>query len=169
MTDKVPEEAAAERFQDFIEDLQAQGKNVQLVQAPPVQTLEELASHLGCDVAQLHKTVCLNYKDSTGRHLVAVIVPASGRVDMEKVARTIGIDRVKAAQPDFIEEQTGFVPGGIPPVGFEAQRLIDHRIFQHQEIFAGGGNNLNSYTQMDPRILRELYPNAIVGDFLQQQ
>lgn len=168
MQESPEETTAAELFDFYIQDLQSGGKQVELVQAESPNGLEDLAQKLGCEVAQLHKTVCLNYKDESGRHLVAVIVPATGRVDMDKVAGALRVGaKIKSAQPDFINEQTGFVPGGIPPIGFNATRLVDSRTFTHEIIFAGGGNNLNRYTKMDPMLLRELYPQTITGDFLQ--
>lgn len=100
--------------------------------------------------------------------MVAVIVPAAGRVDVSKVAAALGVTaKMKSAQPDFIQEQTGFAPGGIPPIGFDAIRLADDRIFMHETIFAGGGNNLNNYTRMSPSLLLELHPDMIRGSFLQ--
>jgi len=170
MTESETQESAAERFATFIDDLSAQGHNASLQQAPGATDLDDLAAKLGCDAAQLHKTVCLNYKDNQGRrHLIAVIVPATGRVDMEKVRTALQITpKVKAAQPDFITSETGFVPGGIPPLGFDAIRLVQASTLHHQAIFAGGGNNLSTYTRLDPNILSTLYPDIIVGDFLQQ-
>ena len=118
-------------------------------------------------MAQLHKTVALNYKDEKGRHLVVVIIPATARVSVEKVAAALGIpaNKLKSAQPDFIRQQTGFVPGGIPPIGFEAKRLVDSSVFLHPWIIAGGGNNLNEYTKMDTAQLRELNPDLVEGSF----
>ena len=171
MSESPSEETAAELFDCYIQDLQSAGKKAELVQASGVTSLEDLAQKLGCDVAQLHKTVCLNYKDEQGRKLVAVVVPATGRVDMAKVANALGVNPkgMKSAQPDFITEQTGFVPGGIPPIGFDpSARLLDSRTLAHETIFAGGGNNLNSYTKMDPKLLIELYPDTIQGNFLQE-
>lgn len=169
MSERLDEATAAEKFDCFIQDLQGEGKNASLVQAHEVTSLDDLAQKLGCEPGQLHKTVCLNYKDERGgRHLVAVVVPATGRVDMDKVAKALGVTaKMKSAQPDFITGETGFVPGGIPPIGFDAERLVDNRTFAHEIIFAGGGNNLHSYTRMDPKLLMELYLETISGDFLQ--
>lgn len=162
------EETAAESFDCYMQDLKSTGKRAWLVHARSNGSLEDLAKNLGCDVAQLCKTVCLNYKDENGRHLVTVIVPATGKVDMNKVAKALGLTaKMKSAQPDFITQQTGFVPGGIPPIGFDATRLVDNRVFTHETIFAGGGNNLDSYTKMEPKLLMELYMDTIQGDFLQ--
>lgn len=163
------ESTAAELFDCYIQDLASAGHDAQLVviDEPPAD-LVDLAAKLNCDQSQLHKTVCLNYKDGSGRHLVTVIVPAAGRVDMSKVKVSLGISvKVKAAQADFITAQTGFVPGGIPPIGFESIRLVDSSTLQHQTIYAGGGNNPKSYTRMAPTLFLKLYPNTLTGDFLQ--
>lgn len=169
MLDSPESLSPAEGFVCFIEDLQRAGHQVELqtISENP-SSLNELAAALEIPVEQLHKTVCLNYKENGQRILVAVITSASARVDTNKVKAALEISgKVKSAQASFIEAETGFKPGGIPPIGFEAIRLIDSQALNHPRITAGGGNNLNSYTSLDPKLLQKLYPNAIVGDFNQ--
>lgn len=160
--------SSAERFRTMVDDYVSRSYPVQLVSSSPASSLESLASALGCDVADLYKTVCLNYKEDGQRVLISVIVPASARVDLNKVAMALNVpaNKLKSAQPDFIFEQTGFVPGGIPPFGYPGRRLIDSSLFSRSVIYAGGGNNLNEYSRFQPSFLTTVHPDAVIGDFM---
>lgn len=167
-----PEIVPAEQFSDLVDSYQRSGHHVSLVTAAPPQSLDALALALGCNVADLYKTVCLNYKEDGGRRvLVSVVVPAAARVDAAKVSSALGVpaQKLKSAQPDFIAQETGFVPGGIPPFGYEGRRLVDQSIFNRQVAYAGGGNNLHAYSRFAPAFLVFAHPDAIVGDFQQVQ
>ena len=69
-------------------------------------------------------------------------------------------------QPDFILSETGFIPGGIPPVGFQCKRFVDTSIFEKNIVYAGGGNNLRAYTAFSPTVLEQVYPDILKGDFI---
>ncbi len=161
---------AADNYSQWVEERAQEGHDISIVTAESTADLEDLARRLGCQLEQLHKTVILNYVSNKVRHLVAVIVPATARVDTEKVAGALGVipaKKMKSAQKEVITEGTGFVPGGIPPVGFEVTRLLQEGVTRHDQIFAGGGNNLNSYTRLNPQSILNLYPDTRVGDFVE--
>ncbi|MFA7277990.1 MAG: YbaK/EbsC family protein [Candidatus Gracilibacteria bacterium] len=158
----------AERFSQFVQDCNAAGHPVQLVSAPACQSLDALAVALHCAVADLYKTVCLNYKENDGKRvLVSVVVPAVARVDLQKISDVLGIpvNKIKSAQPDFIAQETGFVPGGIPPFGYTGRRLVDESIFTRQVVCAGGGNNTHEYSRFSPTFLRHVHPDIVVDSF----
>lgn len=165
-----PDMTPAEQFREFVEGYRQAGHPVELVSAPTCQSLEELAAALGCEVTDLYKTVCLNYKEEGGqRVLVSVVVPAASRVDLQKVSGVLGVsaNKIKSAQPDFIAEQTGFVPGGIPPFGYPGKRLVDQSILTRRVVCAGGGNNLHEYSKFPPGFVQSVHPDAVFGDFRQ--
>ncbi len=160
----------AERFSQFVQDCRTAGHPVQLVTAPSVQSLDALATALHCDVADIYKTVCLNYKEDGGKRiLISVVVPAASRVDLQKVSDVLGVpvNKIKSAQPDFIAQETGFVPGGIPPFGYMGRRLVDESIFARQVVCAGGGNNTQEYSRFSPSFLRHAHPDIMTGSFQQ--
>lgn len=102
------------------------------------KTSTDAAAAIGCTVAQIAKSVIFRATQS-GR---AVLVVASGtnRVDEKKVAALLG-EKVKSADADFVREATGFVIGGVPPVGHATPpvTLLDQELRQYDEIWAAGG------------------------------
>lgn len=77
------------------------------------RTSADAAAGLGCSIAEIAKSIvfrCL--ADDT-----AVMVVASGivRIDERKLAAHVGA--LGKASPDFVREQTGYVIGGVCPVG----------------------------------------------------
>ena len=97
------------------------------------RTAQEAAEQIGCNVAQIAKS--LIFKDAEGK---AVIVIASGvnRVDDKR----LGLFKADA---DFVKEQTGFVIGGVPPWGHKQKikTLIDEDLKQYDKIWAAAGKN----------------------------
>lgn len=85
------------------------------------RTSEEAAASVGCDVAQIAKSLIFRGKDS-GR---SVLVIASGvnRVDEKAVGRLIG-EKIERADPEFVRASTGYAIGGVPPVGHAVPPLV---------------------------------------------
>jgi prolyl-tRNA editing enzyme YbaK/EbsC (Cys-tRNA(Pro) deacylase) len=90
----------------------------------PTRTSAEAAAAIGCTVAEIAKSVVFRAKASNQ----AVIVVASGdnRVCENKVANLVG-GKLGRADADFVREATGFVIGGVSPVGLAAsvRMLLD--------------------------------------------
>src|ERR687885_363129 len=57
-------------------------------------------------------------------------------------AGLVGASRLERADPDFVRERTGFVIGGVAPVGHLAplQTLIDVALAQHDQVWAAAGH-----------------------------
>jgi Cys-tRNA(Pro)/Cys-tRNA(Cys) deacylase len=73
----------------------------------------EAAARLGLDPAQVFKTL-LAIVD--GR-LVVGVVPVSGQLDLKALAAAAGGKRAELAEPATAERATGYVVGGISPLG----------------------------------------------------
>ena len=69
---------------------------------------------LGLDPDTVGKTLVAELDD--GRHVVAV-VPVSGSLDLKALARAAGAKRAAMADPVVAERLTGYVVGGIAPLG----------------------------------------------------
>lgn len=102
------------------------------------KTSADAAAAIGCTVAQIAKSVIFRARES-GR-VVLVVASGINRVDERKVAALIG-EKVKPADADFVREATGFVIGGVPPVGHAtpAVTLLDLDLQRHGTIWAAGG------------------------------
>jgi prolyl-tRNA editing enzyme YbaK/EbsC (Cys-tRNA(Pro) deacylase) len=102
------------------------------------RTAPDAAKAVGCQVEQIAKSLVFRGL-KTGRP-VLVIASGSNRVDEQKLAAFIG-EPVRAAEPDFVKERTGFAIGGVPPVGHSESipTFLDEDLFRLEEIWAAGG------------------------------
>ena len=118
------------------------------------RTSVEAAEALGCDVAQIAKSLVFRGRDS-GR---GVLVVASGvnRVDEKRLGRTIG-EKVQKPDADFVTEVTGFTIGGVPPVGHAnpLETLIDEDLLQYEVVWAAAGNPKAVFS-LDPKDLESM-------------
>jgi prolyl-tRNA editing enzyme YbaK/EbsC (Cys-tRNA(Pro) deacylase) len=102
-----------------------------------VHTAPAAAEALGVAVGQIANSLIF---DADGDPLL-VLTSGAHRVDTAKVARLLGVDKVKRATPEFVREHTGQPIGGVAPVGHPKQvrTLIDTTLAQYDEVWGGGG------------------------------
>ena len=97
----------------------------------------EAADALGLDPARVFKTLLADVDGS----LVVAIVPVSGQLDLKALAAAVGGKRAVMADPSVAERSTGYVVGGISPVG-QKRRLrtvLDDSAEAHATIYVSGG------------------------------
>lgn len=98
---------------------------------------EEAAALLGVEPARIHKTLCA---EVDGR-LVVGVVPVSGQLDLKALAAAVGGKRAQMADPELAERATGYVRGGISPLG-QRRRLpvvVDDGAWAWPTIFVSAG------------------------------
>lgn len=100
-------------------------------------SVAEAAKAAGVTAADFIKTICMRTKD--GR-MVAVIVKGEDRADRAAVQALLDIGKLSIASPDDMLARTGYPAGGTPPFGFDAQFVIDERVFETTLVFGGGGS-----------------------------
>src|SRR5688572_4053659 len=104
----------------------------------PTRTSADAAAAIGCTVAEIAKSVVFRGK-SSGQ---AVVVVASGanRVSEDKVAANVG-EALARADADFVRASTGYVIGGVAPIGHAqpVKLLIDEDLRQYEKVWAAGG------------------------------
>jgi prolyl-tRNA editing enzyme YbaK/EbsC (Cys-tRNA(Pro) deacylase) len=131
-----PLSASAQKVQDAI---RARGfAHAVLELSVPVRTSADAARELGCDVAQIAKSII--FRAASGRG-VLVIASGANRVNEAAVEALIG-EKIGRASPDFVREVTGYAIGGIPPLGHatEMVTLIDEDLLKLQVIWAAAGH-----------------------------
>ncbi|WP_242493653.1 Cys-tRNA(Pro) deacylase [Sanguibacter massiliensis] len=97
----------------------------------------EAAAAIGVPSAQVFKTL-LALAD--GR-LVVGVVPVDGRLDLKALARAVGAKKAEMADPAAAERATGYVVGGISPLG-QKQRLrtvVDESALDHAIVYVSAG------------------------------
>jgi Cys-tRNA(Pro)/Cys-tRNA(Cys) deacylase len=79
---------------------------------------DEAASALGVDPERIHKTLVA----SVDGRLVVAVVPVAAELDLKALAAAVGGRRAEMADPADAERATGYVRGGISPIG--GRRLL---------------------------------------------
>ena len=98
---------------------------------------QEAADALGVAPERVFKTLLA---DVDGRLTVGV-VPVSGQLDLKALARAVGGSKAAMADVAAAQRATGYVVGGISPVG-QKRRLptvVDESALTHPTVFVSGG------------------------------
>jgi Cys-tRNA(Pro)/Cys-tRNA(Cys) deacylase len=97
----------------------------------------EASEALGVSAQRVFKTLIAEVDGN----LVAGVVPVEGQLDLKALAGAAGGKRAAMAQPAAAERATGYVTGGISPVG-QRRRLpvvVDESALAHPTVFCSGG------------------------------
>lgn len=97
----------------------------------------EAAEKLRLDPATVFKTLLA---DADGI-LVVGIVPVTGQLDLKALASAVGAKRAVMADPKVAERKTGYVVGGISPIGQKTPltTVIDESALLFDTVFVSGG------------------------------
>lgn len=136
------------------EALNAGGVPLHVVElAATTRTAVEAARAIGCDVAQIAKSLVFRGAES-GRPLL-VIASGVNRVDEARLAGLVG-EPITKADADFVRRETGFAIGGVPPVGHLTPlvTIIDRELLRYPEIWAAAGT---------PRAVFRLTPDDLLA------
>ncbi|PMZ91223.1 MULTISPECIES: Cys-tRNA(Pro) deacylase [unclassified Pseudomonas] len=98
----------------------------------------EAAEKLGLDPLRVFKTLLAS--SEKGELLVAV-VPVGGTLDLKALAHAAGVKKCEMADPQAAQRATGYLVGGISPLG-QKKRLrtfIDQTAQQHETIHVSAG------------------------------
>ncbi|MHB0868396.1 MAG: YbaK/EbsC family protein [Chloroflexota bacterium] len=150
---------SAGRVQDALRRL---GLSLQVVELPQTtRTSAEAAAAIGCRVEQIAKSLVFRGRQS--QKPVLVIASGVNRVNEKRVGELLG-EPIERADPDFVRARTGFVIGGVPPIG-HLERLvtfIDEDLLQHGEIWAAAGNP-NAVFRLVPSDLSRMTDGQVVS------
>jgi len=102
------------------------------------RTSAEAAAAIGCEVAQIAKSVVFRGRSSDA--CIVVIASGADRIDEKKLAAELG-EKVRRADADFVRERTGFAIGGVSPVGHtgEVTVLVERALWSLDPIWAAAG------------------------------
>jgi prolyl-tRNA editing enzyme YbaK/EbsC (Cys-tRNA(Pro) deacylase) len=132
----MPLSKSADKVQTAI---QGAGMQLVVVELPDsTRTATEAAQAIGCLVGQIAKSIV--FQTVTNQRPILVIASGSNRVNEAVIAEHIG-EQITKANADFVQQRTGFVIGGVPPVGHNEtlETFIDQDLLQYQEIWAAAG------------------------------
>lgn len=98
------------------------------------------ARALGVDAARVYKTLLVSFNGDPKR-LGVCILPVSHTLNLKKAARAHGQKSAAMADPTIAEKATGYVVGGISPLG-QKKRLpsvLDQSAANFERILVSGG------------------------------
>ena len=96
------------------------------------------AQALGIAPERVFKTLVV---DLPGKSLAVAIIPVAERLDLKAVASALGAKRAEMADPAAAERATGYVRGGISPLG-QRRRIpfaLDESAIGFERIHVSGG------------------------------
>ena len=97
----------------------------------------EAADVLGLPPEQVFKTLLVD----SGAGLAVAVVPVSGRLDLKAMAAALGVKRVTMADPLAAQRSSGYVVGGISPVGQKRDlpTVVDESAQLFDVVYVSGG------------------------------
>ncbi|WP_461174669.1 Cys-tRNA(Pro) deacylase [Arthrobacter sp. Z1-9] len=97
----------------------------------------EAAEVLGIDPSKVFKTLMVEVE---GR-LAVGIVPVSGTLDLKAFASSLGAKKAAMADPAAAQRRTGYVLGGISPLGqrLPSPTVLDHSALALETLLVSGG------------------------------
>ena len=102
------------------------------------KTAEDAARAIGCDVAQIVKSLVFTADDGSP---VLALTSGRHRVDTGALAAAAGVGSVRRATPEEARAATGFAVGGTPPFGHPSRvrTFIDPELLRHDVVWAAAG------------------------------
>lgn len=97
----------------------------------------EAAQALDLPPEQVFKTLLVD----TGEGLAVGVVPVARTLDLKAAASALGVKRVSMASPDAAQRVTGYVLGGISPIGQKRAlpTVLDQSASGFSTVYVSGG------------------------------
>ena len=98
----------------------------------------EAAKKLGVPEDRVFKTLVVRLDN---KELAVGVVPVSSMLSMKLVAKAAGAKKATMAAPSDVERSTGYVLGGVSPLGQKKQlkTILDSSARHHSTIFVSAG------------------------------
>jgi Cys-tRNA(Pro)/Cys-tRNA(Cys) deacylase len=102
-----------------------------------LEAVAELGAELGVEAARVLKTLVALVDD----RLVVGVVPVERRLDLKALARATGGSRGALADPAVVQRSTGYVLGGVSPIGQRRPlpTVVDASALEHPTVLVSAG------------------------------
>ena len=97
----------------------------------------EAAEALGLEPERVFKTLMASVDGA----LAVAVVPVAGSLDLKALARALGGSRASMADKAAAERSTGYVAGGISPIGQKRSHptVVDSSALEHETVYVSAG------------------------------
>ncbi len=135
--DGVLEKAAVKRVQQALIDLGVSGQIKVLIDS--ARTAQEAADGLGIEVGQIASSLIFKLPDHSP---LLIITSGRHRVDVDLVAKNLGIEKLERVDAAYVKEISGFSIGGVAPIGWisPATIIIDQALNDYDVVWAAAGH-----------------------------
>jgi Cys-tRNA(Pro) deacylase len=99
---------------------------------------EKASRELGISLENVAKTVVfVNEK----KEPLIVIVQGGRKVNQDRLAKMLGLKKLRLATGEEVLSHTGYEAGAVPPVGHVKQlpAVVDETLLSKEKVYAGGG------------------------------
>ncbi|GAC58220.1 putative aminoacyl-tRNA deacylase [Gordonia hirsuta DSM 44140 = NBRC 16056] len=102
------------------------------------EAVETLTTRLGISAGQIFKTLVLDLGE---RRLGVAVLPVPRQLSLKAAARAFGVPKARLAQAAAVTRTTGYVLGGVSPVGQKTvlPTVVDSSVLQWDRIFTSAG------------------------------
>ena len=102
---------------------------------------DETVAALGVTGERVFKTLIASITTSGKPELVVGIVPVSGQMDLKALAAAVGAKRADMADPAAAQRSSGYVVGGISPLGQRTRlrTVVDASAMTYETVLVSGG------------------------------
>src|SRR4030043_83250 len=154
-----PLSPSAQKVQDALSALGFSNQVTELQST--TRTSAEAAQAVGCRVEQIAKSIVFQGKQT--HKPILVIASGPNRVNEKRIAEFIS-EPLGKANADYVRKHTGFVIGGVHPIGHleKLEIFIDEDLLKLEEIWAAAGSP-NAVFKLTPSELIKMTGGRVVS------
>ena len=121
---------------------------------------QEAADKLGVPASRVFKTLVVSLDNKA---LAVAVLPVSGMLSMKQIARAAGAKKATMAPPADVERATGYVLGGVSPLGQKKRlkTIIDVSAADYDTVYISAGRR-GLEIELSPDDLKSL-TNAVLA------